>query len=137
MLTEPDQRGIIFFDGVCGLCNGVVDQLVRDDKKGETFLFAPLQGATAKKTLSREDTEGLGSIVFMHRDQLYRKSTAALQILRLTHHPLRYLAPLGLLLPVFIRDHIYDWIARNRYAWFGEKSSCRLPTLSERSRFLD
>ena len=133
-MADPNQP-IIFFDGVCGLCNGFVDWMMLRDKSG-LYRFATLQGKTAASLLKKEYTEDLKTIILSRTHQSYYKSGAVL----------RAVAGLGgfwstasifLILPRFIRNKVYDWIAANRYQWFGKKDQCRLPTLEERGRFLD
>jgi predicted DCC family thiol-disulfide oxidoreductase YuxK len=127
-------ESIVFFDGVCGLCNLVVDRILRADRRG-VLLFSPLQGETAARILGRKPSDELGSVVYWDGTAAYEKSEAILRIAdRLGGW--RRLAVFGRILPRFIRDALYDFIARNRYGWFGKKETCRLPSPEERSRFL-
>lgn len=133
MMNKP----VVFFDGVCGLCNKSIDLILRIDRRG-LVLFAPLQGALGQQTLNEHGIQGsdFNSMLLVEGGKVYTKSTA---ILRISRH-LGGIWPLGLLLlivPRPIRDVFYDIIARNRYRWFGKSESCRLPTPAERSRFLD
>ena len=140
---------VVFFDGVCGLCNGVVDRLIETGPTQPNefyFKFAPLQGATAEHVLTQADRENLDSIVVFDHGKTLRKSKAALYILQ--HHKLKnpqlpmlqivrgVLLLVGALLPQSISDQIYDLIARNRYRLFGKSELCRIPTPSERELFL-
>lgn len=128
------QKPIIFFDGVCHLCNGFVDAITQADRKSQ-FLFAPLQGETAKRALSFEDRTHLESIILLENEKKYFRSGAVLRILcRLGGFYRIFL--LGYLLPPFLRDTLYAWMARHRYAWFGKRETCRLPLPHERARFL-
>ena len=127
-------KPIIFFDGVCGLCNKFVDFLIVRDKK-QTFLFAPLQGLTAKQSLPTiADMESV--LLLDPSGSLCDKSTAAIKIL-IRLGGIWKLAGIFFVVPKFIRDPVYSVIAKNRYKIFGKKESCRLPTPEERSRFLD
>lgn len=129
-------KSIIFFDGVCNLCNASIDFVIQRDKK-DHFLVGALQEDFSKNILSkfqvREDY--LDSLVLLEKGEIYYKSTAALKIARHLSGPLPILYPL-IFLPKFLRDAIYNWIGSNRYRWFGKKSTCRLPTPEEKAKFL-
>ena len=129
-----NEKSVVFFDGVCGLCNRFVDFLIRRNAKGR-LLFSPLQGRTAKELLASEAATGLDTVVFLHRNKTYVKSSAALRILAQLGGFWR-VAGILLAVPGFLRDIVYDFIARNRYRWFGKKESCRLPSPEERNWFL-
>jgi predicted DCC family thiol-disulfide oxidoreductase YuxK len=130
---QPENSEIVFFDGVCNLCNAFVDFLIR---RNQNLLFAPLQGSTAAKLLPKDKIENLPSIVFWSHGNIYIESTAALRILARLG-PGYQMITVFMVLPKFIRDQVYRFIARNRYRWFGKKDTCRLPTPAERMRFLD
>jgi predicted DCC family thiol-disulfide oxidoreductase YuxK len=134
--TSPlDDKSIIFFDGVCGLCNRFVDSLLKHDTQN-LFLFAPLQGETAQRRLSKNDTETLGSIVLWEQGRTFRRSTAVVRVLWKLG---RVWACLGWglwIVPKPLRDLGYKLVAVNRYRLFGKKETCRLPTPDELSRFL-
>lgn len=132
--TKLDKENIVFFDGVCVLCNSSVDLLMKMDKKN-TLKFASLQGKTAQVLLSNNQLENLDSIVFFTGNALYEKSDAALEILR----------KLGGFWQVFLvfkwipkswRDGIYSWVAKNRYRWFGKRETCRVPSEKEKKCLL-
>ncbi|MCS6976676.1 MAG: DCC1-like thiol-disulfide oxidoreductase family protein [Gemmatales bacterium] len=129
------EQPIIFFDGVCGLCNRFVDTMLRADKDG-IFRFAPLQGETAKALLPPlgEDA-GAWSVVYRDSQGTYRESEAVLRAMKRLGGWWGMLAVLRIV-PRPVRDGIYRLIARNRYRWFGKRTSCRLPTPEERARFL-
>lgn len=129
-----DSKNIIFFDGVCHLCNGFVDAIVSRDKT-HYFLFAPLQGSTAQELLSHEDRKSLETVIYREKNQTFRQSTAVLKILISLGGPYQIFR-LGWLVPRFIRDAIYKVIARNRYSWFGQREFCRLPTSDEKDYLL-
>jgi len=132
---KKHHQNIIFFDGVCGLCNGFVDFVLRNDSKKQ-FLFAPLQGDTFKKWKQTTSMEFPDSVVLLIDNEFSIKSTAALKILVMLGGWYS-VANFFFIVPLFIRDGVYDFIARNRYGWFGKKESCRLPSPEERSVFLD
>ena len=129
------QKPILFFDGVCNLCNGVVDLLVRHDSQGK-LMFASLQGKTAQEYLPEAQRSNLESVVLYDQGQFYVRSAAVRRVLVHLGGPWKLL--LGFyILPEFILDFIYKWIAYHRYDLFGKKETCRVPSAEERARFLD
>ena len=134
--TSPfDDKSIIFFDGVCGLCNRFVDSLLKRDTQN-MFLFAPLQGETAHRLLSKSDTETLGSIVFWEQGRTFRRSTAVVRVFQNLGGVCACLGWGLWIVPKPLRDLGYKLVAANRYRLFGKKETCRLPTPQERDRFL-
>jgi predicted DCC family thiol-disulfide oxidoreductase YuxK len=133
MAPQPE-KPVIFFDGVCGLCNKMVDYLLLLDKK-DTFLFSPLQGETFKSLMSPLPQDLPDSLVLLSKGRFYFKSDAVLQILSLMGGMYK-LGMIGYLLPRFLRNALYDWVAKKRYGWFGKKESCRIPSRLERTKFL-
>jgi len=135
---------IIFFDGVCNLCNGTVDFLLQADRShGSTakprmpsFKVASLQGQTAAQRLPAEYRRELSSIVLLAGDQVFTKSAAIWRIFARLPWPWRLVAVLRVL-PPFLADAAYDWVARNRYRIFGKSDSCRIPTAAEKEYFLE
>jgi len=125
---------VVYFDGVCGLCNGFVDRLIRWDHD-HVLRFATLQGRTAQERLPAIHTDELNSIVYYDGERLLTRSTAALHIAMKLGGAWK-LAGLFLMVPRFLRDAVYNWIARNRYQWFGKHANCRLPSPQERALFL-
>lgn len=128
------QKPLIFFDGICHLCNAFVDKVIQKDQKSY-FQFASLQGETAKKTLTSEEISRFESVILLENNQKYHRSEAVLRILTKLGGAYKLFA-LAYLIPSFLRDHIYSWVAKNRYAWFGQRERCRLPTPEEKSRLL-
>jgi predicted DCC family thiol-disulfide oxidoreductase YuxK len=126
---------VVFFDGVCGLCNRFVDFVIRHDSGG-AFRFAPLQGETAHEHLTEADVRDLKTFVLLDGEGTYRKSTAVLRVLGRLGGFWRAVATVLWLVPRPLRDVGYACVARHRYAIFGKKEACRLPTLAERGRFL-
>jgi predicted DCC family thiol-disulfide oxidoreductase YuxK len=132
---QEDNRSIIFFDGVCNLCNRSVDFLIRRDKRNR-LLFAPLQGEMAKRMIPALNADNFSTFIYCEDGRYYSRSSAAIRALgRLS--PLWSLVKVFLLLPPFLRDAIYNYIAKNRYNWFGKKETCRIPTPDEREKFLN
>lgn len=128
-------RNVVFFDGVCHLCNGFVDAVISRDKT-HVLLFAPLQGTTAAELLPAEDRVQLDTVIYFEAGKIYRRSAAILKILSKLGGVYK-LFSLGWLIPPFLRDALYNWIAKHRYAWFGQRDFCRLPTKEERDYLLD
>ncbi|MBK7946249.1 MAG: DUF393 domain-containing protein [Flavobacteriales bacterium] len=125
---------IIFFDGVCGLCNRFVDRLLAADTRG-SFRFATLQGTTANQLLPDGMAAALESVVYIRDGVILQRSDAALRAL-IDLGGWRKGYGLLLIVPRFTRDAVYAWVASNRYKWFGKHDTCRLPTPEERERFL-
>lgn len=134
--TRPtEEQTILFFDGVCGLCNLFVDFVLKHDKQQHLFL-SPLQGETAARLLSEHDCTQLDSVVFWEHNQGVRYSTAVVRILLNLGWGWRILGCLLWLIPFPIRNLGYRIIAKSRYRIFGKKETCRMPTPEERERFL-
>lgn len=138
MTTTPMESNnpIILFDGVCNLCNGAVQFVIKNDKKKE-FYFAALQ-SDAGIALSQKynlPTNSMKTFVAIIDGKNYTRSTAALQVAKRLGGALSMIYVL-IIVPPFIRDAVYDFIARNRYRWFGKKESCMIPTPELRERFL-
>ena len=130
-------KNIIFFDGYCNLCNTTVDLLIKLDRR-ELFLFAPLSGKTSSDLgiLNKFPSSELSVIYFRNKDEVYNYSEAIIEMSSdLFMFGRAFLV--FKLIPRFIRDEIYLFIAKNRYRFFGKKESCRIPTQKELSRFLD
>lgn len=132
-------KKIILFDGVCNLCNGAVNFVIKRDRKG-VFRFASLQGKAGKKLLEELhiDPEQTDSIILIEPEMAYYiKSEAALEIAKELGWPWKALTVFQLVLPGVFRDKVYDLVAANRYRWFGKSAQCMLPSPDVRSRFLD
>ncbi|WP_421938734.1 thiol-disulfide oxidoreductase DCC family protein [Pedobacter sp.] len=130
------QNAVIFFDGVCNLCNSAVQFVIRHDQK-DHFSFSPLQGEFASAILPEFDIipYKLNSILLLDEGRLYTKSSAALRITKKLSGlwPLLY----GLIvIPKVIRDWFYDIIAKNRYKWWGKQESCWLPMPALKNKFI-
>lgn len=128
---------VLLFDGVCNLCNGAVAFVIRRDPRAR-FRFAPLQSAAADALLASLGVARGGlpdSFVLVEDGRVHVRSTAALRVARRLRCPWPLLAVV-LLVPRFLRDPVYDLIARNRYRWFGRREACMVPTAELRARFL-
>ncbi|WP_413294192.1 thiol-disulfide oxidoreductase DCC family protein [Bdellovibrio sp. HCB185ZH] len=132
--VDVKMRNVVFFDGVCHLCNGFVDAVITRDPQ-HRFLFAPLQGSTAEALLPAQDRVNLDTVIYYESGRIYHRSAAVLKILS-GLGGVYGLSRLGWIIPGFIRDSLYKLIAKNRYSWFGQRDFCRLPTPSERSYLL-
>lgn len=132
--VELRKAKIVFFDGVCHLCNGFVDAVISLDTK-HNFYFAPLQGETAQALLPVQNRAHLDSVIYYESEKLYDSSTAVLKILIGLGGVYRIFALLWVI-PRPFRDFFYRIIARNRYRWFGEREFCRLPLPEERGYLL-
>lgn len=134
MLENPN--GIILFDGVCNFCNTSVNTIIKFDKK-KYFRFAPIQSDIGKFLMDtyKLDPVKFDSVILCDDNKAYVFSSAILNIAR----KLGGIYSLGyafVLIPKFIRDPLYKWIAKNRYKWWGKKDSCMIPTPELKSRFL-
>ena len=142
---------LVLYDGVCGLCNRMVRFLLRIDRR-KVLSFAPLQGPTAARLAERHGfplagvgageagASALRSMVYVRnfglkRERAYLRSDAVLRSLG-DVGGLWWLVSLLRVVPRFLRDPVYDWVARNRYRWFGKHESCPLPPPEQRARFL-
>lgn len=126
---------IILFDGVCNLCNGTVQFVIKHDPD-EYFRFASLQSQAGKGLLKEHDLQrSLNTVILIEGGKFYEKSDAVLKIAgRLRGWKL---LSVFWILPKPIRDFVYDLISRNRYYWFGKRESCMLPTAENKKRFLN
>jgi predicted DCC family thiol-disulfide oxidoreductase YuxK len=136
MTDSAREQTIVFFDGVCHLCNGFVDFAVQRDHE-RNLLFAPLQGSTAKRSLTPEQREKLDSIMVLNKGRVLENSTAVCQVFSELGGFWRLLSAILRLIPRGLRDFIYSIVARNRYAWFGKSETCRIPTKEERGQIVD
>lgn len=136
-MTESSPHPILLFDGVCNLCDGSVQLIVERDRDS-VFRFAPLQSSTGQALLEKHGLSktDLDSMVLIVGEKCFRRSDAALEIASRLPEPWSSLR-LFRVVPRFIRNAVYDLIARYRYSWFGEKDSCMVPTEDLRQRFLD
>ncbi len=130
-------KPIILFDGVCNLCNHSVQTIIKYDRKN-LFTFASLQSNFGQQLLEKNNlnTQLLSSIILYQNNEIYTKSTAVLAIANQIGFPFS-LAYSFIIVPTFIRDAAYNFIAKNRYKWFGKQETCWLPTQELRNKFLD
>lgn len=129
-------KPVLYFDGVCNLCNGYVQFVIERDPEGK-FMFASLQseaGQAVLQELGMSEKE-LKTVILRKEGQIYTHSDVALEMSR-DMGGLWSLFYVFKLIPKQIRDKIYDWVASNRYRWFGERESCWMPTPELKARFL-
>lgn len=137
MTVIPEGKKLIIFDGVCNLCNSSVLKIIKYDKKN-IFLFAPLQSEIANKITEqlKIDTNKVDSIILYEPNVSYDlKSTAVLKIMK-DFGGFWSITQIFMLFPEAFRNHIYNFIAKNRYKWFGKKESCIIPTPQLKVKFL-
>lgn len=133
---DNNRHAIVIFDGECVFCNRWVDFLLRFDRR-DVFRFSARQTESGAAFLRQTGLPegGVGSIILAEPGVLSLRSTAVVRILELLGFPFS-LATAFRIIPAAPRDHIYEWFARNRLKWFGRLEACRLPSPSERHRFL-
>ena len=133
----PIHKKIILFDGVCNLCNSAINYVIDKDKKDE-FRFLALQSDLGKELreylgITHDNLDSI--ILYSPEEAYYIKSTAALKIIR-RFSGLWKTVLIFNIIPVKIRDYIYDFVAKNRYQWYGKQQQCRIPTPELESKFL-
>jgi predicted DCC family thiol-disulfide oxidoreductase YuxK len=133
--ATPLATSIVYFDGVCGMCNRTVDFVLKRDRRGH-FQFAPLQGETAAARLPQGDRQLLSTLVLQTPQGEFRRSAAVVGILQGLGGMWWIAGSLLWIVPRPLRDWVYRLIAGNRYRLFGKKETCRLPTPEEAGRLL-
>jgi len=137
-LLPDSDRPVLLFDGVCNLCNGFVQTIIKHDRK-HLFRFSSLQSGTGEKVLQyiKQDTGSVpDSLVLVYKDKYYIRSDAALKTAALLKGRWLLLT-VGYIVPRFIRNGVYNFVAKNRYKWFGRQDVCMMPTPELNERFLD
>jgi predicted DCC family thiol-disulfide oxidoreductase YuxK len=137
MPPPTDEHPVILFDGVCNLCSGFVNFVIARDKQAR-FRFAAVQSAVGRQILAElgRPLDDWDSNVLLDHGAAYVKSAAFLRIVQQLSGAWPVLA-LGRVLPLALRDWLYDRVARNRYRLFGQRPSCMIPAPDIRARFLD
>lgn len=133
-MNHPDR--LLLFDGVCNLCNGAVQFIIERDKEAR-FRFASLQSKVGEEVLRANNlrTDEFASFIYLRKGRTLMRSDAALNIARDLGGAWK-LAYGFIIVPRFIRDAVYNLVARNRYRWFGRKDECWLPTPELKARFV-
>ena len=127
---------VVLYDGVCHLCHRSIQFILQKDK-AKKFRFAPLQARSVQEQLSGilQQGEYLSSVLLFENEKIHKLSDASLRIISQLAFPYS-LSRVLLLIPGFIRNGIYRWIAKNRYRWFGKEDHCILPNPDTNDRFL-
>ncbi|OMF16464.1 thiol-disulfide oxidoreductase DCC [Paenibacillus amylolyticus] len=127
---------IVLVDGVCHFCQGLTKWIIKRDPEGK-YHFASLQSDVAKELLEKGNlsTDSMDTFVLIENGNYYTRSTAALRLAKGLKfpYPLLYVF---IIIPKFIRNAVYNLVARNRYRWFGKDEACMLPTPEIKDRFL-
>jgi predicted DCC family thiol-disulfide oxidoreductase YuxK len=132
----PEWPKIVYFDGVCILCNRTVDFLIRIDR-GNKLKFATLQSNFASKYLPLHllNIPAIDTVIFQDEVRIYTRSSAILKVLCQLGFPWN-LSSVFYIIPPGIRDWIYNFVARNRYGWFGKRHQCRVPDEITREKII-
>ncbi|HXL54717.1 MAG TPA: thiol-disulfide oxidoreductase DCC family protein [Chitinophagaceae bacterium] len=128
---------VILFDGVCNLCSGFVQFIIKHDPRHQ-FRFASLQSEFGKKVMQYFGlpVDQFNSFILLEDGKIYTRSTGALRVAKKLNRSWSLLYSF-IVIPRFIRDSVYNFIARKRYKWFGKKEECWIPTPELKSLFLD
>lgn len=131
------EKPIIIFDGICNLCNRSVQIVIKNDPAGK-FMFASLQSEKGQQLLKKFSLplNEFNSFILVKDDKVYTKSTGALKVAKQLKGGWWLLYGF-IIVPKFIRDAVYNWVARNRYKWFGKREECMLPTPAIKARFIE
>ena len=131
------EHPLILFDGVCNFCNASVNFIIRQDKKN-VFQFAALQSNAGQQVAEKYHLpkKDFDSFVLIDNGKIYTKSTAGGRVYGKLPWMWKW-TQIFWIVPKFVRNAVYDYVARNRYKWFGKKDQCMIPTPDVRSRFLD
>lgn len=138
MLDLPKNKKIILFDGVCNLCDSLLQFVIHHDKK-DVFRFVALQSPLGQKIVNHIgiQNKNIDSVIlYVPGVAYYYKSSAALEIAR-ELGGFFHLGTVFKIIPTVLRNHIYDYVAKNRYSWYGKKASCMIPTPELKSKFLE
>ncbi|MEI8052393.1 MAG: DCC1-like thiol-disulfide oxidoreductase family protein [Bacteroidota bacterium] len=130
-----ENHPVILFDGVCNLCNNAVRFVIKRDPKS-IFRFASLQSDFGKKIIAENhlSEKAFSSFILLEKDKIYFKSTAALRVIKKLNGVAKLLY-VFIILPAVIRNVVYDFIAANRYKWFGKLNDCMVPGKENMNRF--
>jgi len=132
-----NEKFLVLFDGVCNLCNASVQFIIKHDKK-DKFRFAAIQSEIGQQIFKTNqiDTIEIDSIIlYSEKKGISYKSSAALKIAMLLGLPISLLGVFWIV-PPFIRNWVYDYIAKNRYKWYGKRENCMVPTPEIQKKFI-
>lgn len=132
-----NEKPVILFDGVCNFCNAGINFIIRHDRKN-IFRFAALQSKAGQQLAEQYHlpTTDFDSFILIDKATVYTRSSAGIKVFSKLSWHWKW-TQVFWIVPKFIRDGVYDFIARNRYKWFGKKDQCMLPTPEVRNRFLN
>lgn len=133
---QHEGHSIVLVDGVCHFCQGITKWIIKRDPEGK-YHFASLQSDVAKELLEKGglSTDSMDTFVLIEDGEYYTRSTAALKLAKGLKFPYPLLYAF-IIVPKFIRNAVYNLVARNRYRWFGKDEACMLPTPEIKNRFL-
>ena len=137
MIELPTKKPLVLFDGVCNLCNASVKYIIKHDKK-DVFRFTALQSEVGQKIVKEFNIDTIKTdsiILYSEKKEIYYKSTAALKIASHLGFPLNLLI-VFFIVPPCIRNWVYNYIAKNRYVWYGKRETCMIPTPELRKKFI-
>lgn len=136
-MAYDGKYAIILFDGVCNLCSSVVQFAIKHDPKRH-FRFASLQSEFGQNVMKKFGLpiDQLNSFILLENNKIYTKSTAALMVTKKLNKGWSLLYAF-MIVPSFIRNIVYDYVARHRYNWYGSKEECWIPTPELKQLFLD
>jgi predicted DCC family thiol-disulfide oxidoreductase YuxK len=137
-MDRSTDKSIIFFDGVCNLCNGFVDFVIKRDHK-RRFLFASLQGDQARNLLDFKDdkeVQDMSTVILLDQGKVFKKTKAVIKIFSQLGKGWYILSRIMSVVPSSFSNLIYDFIAARRYRLLGKRDACRIPTEAEASLFL-
>lgn len=136
-MKNNKKKDVILFDGICNLCNGFVLFIIDRDPKFN-YMFSSLQSDYGKEMIKNYalNEKSLNTVVFIQNGKVFTKSSAVLKIAKSLKFPW-FLISIFLIFPKFLRDWVYDFVAKNRYKWFGKQKECRMPTSEIKSRFIE
>lgn len=130
------EEKIVLFDGICNYCNSMVNFAIRNDKR-KALKFAPLQSQTGSRLKELfKISNKIDGVILIENGKIYTHSDAAIRIANHLSWPAKALYGF-MIVPKFIREPVYKWIAKNRYKWFGKRGECMVPSPGVRERFLE
>lgn len=131
------EHPVIFFDGLCNLCNAAVQFVIKRDPSA-IFKFCSLQSPIAARLLPDHNfqSQNLNTFILLQNNKIYKRSTAALKVASQLQSPYKLLYGF-IIVPSIVRDWVYNLISKNRYKWFGKRNECMLPDPKLATRFLN
>ena len=132
-----ESKNIVFYDGVCSFCNGLVVFLLKYERNNN-MSYCSLQSEFAKSFLKDFNVPiNLETIYYFSEGKLHKRSEAIKKITRNLKSPFLIISYFLTITPEFLREYFYKFFAKNRYKWFGKKDDCKIPSPKNKERFLD